>query len=53
MQFAQRKKLHIDLLKFVKIYLGYEFVGDKFDENNTEIKEHLKNDYYKRNRLCI
>lgn len=39
---CSKKKLHIDLLKFVKIYLGYEFVGDKFDENNTEFKEHLK-----------
>ena len=37
-----KKKPHIDLLKFVKIYLGYEFVGDKFDENNQEIKEHIK-----------
>ena len=37
-----KKKPHIDLLKFVKIYLGYEFVGDKFDENITEIKDQLK-----------
>ena len=37
-----KKKPHIDLLKFVKIYLGHEFVGDKFDENNQEIKEHIK-----------
>lgn len=39
---CSKKKPHIDLLKYIKIYLGYEFTGDKFDANNQEIRENLK-----------